>query len=117
MIALALALALTGQAEDPQAAGPAAPQATTSQTSSAWSATDEEINRGLVSAWRSNPQRRVCAQWTPTGTSVPRAICGTLDEFFRQRSRAEVAQNRAPFRLIDEVKRQRALARTQSSQG
>lgn len=119
MIAV-IAAALLTTSPAPTTATPAAPTAPAAaaprlppQTSGAWSASDEEISRGLVAAYRQNPQRRVCATYTITGSSQPRSVCGTLQSFFNQRNEGEVRRNRAPQRLIDEIKEQRARARQQ----
>ncbi len=110
MLALIAALALQAAAVDP-AAAPALPPS----GSAAWTASDEEINRGLLQAFERDPNRRVCATYTPTGTVNPRSVCGTLNQWFRQRTSAEVRSRRAPHYLIEEVKEQRARARAQAS--
>ncbi len=110
MIAVLAAALLT--AAPVASATPAAPRLPP-QTSEAWSASDEEISRGLVAAYRQTPQRRVCATYTMTGSAQPRSVCGTLQSFFNQRNEGEIRRNRAPQRLIDEIKTQRARARQQ----
>ena len=116
------ALLLSGQAAQstpapaaPEAASPTTTVSPSSRDSGAWTASDEAISRGLVSAWRATPNRRVCATYTATGSHVPISVCGTLESFFAGRTRAEVAGQRAPSRLIDEVKRQRLRARNMAS--
>lgn len=106
---LIAALALTTTPASPTVA---APSSLPPAASAVWSASDEEINRGLMQAFERDPNRRVCATYTPTGTQTPRSVCGTLSQWFNQRTSGEVRGRRAPHYLIEEVKERRARART-----
>jgi len=111
---LALALALSmNQAPEPAATPADAARVMPPASSAAWTASDEEINRGLIQAFERSPERRVCASYTVTGTRQPREVCGTLQSWFNSRTPGEVRRRRAPYYLIEEVKERRAEARFQ----
>lgn len=118
MIALFAAAVLASAPVGPAAPASQAPTAQASrlppQDSGAWTASDEEISVGLVAAYARDPNRRVCATYTPTGQRIPRSVCGTLSSWFNGRTRSEVSRNRAPYILVDEVKARRVRARSQT---
>lgn len=111
---LALLVALS-QAPEPPADTPAAAANRSPTGSAAWSASDEEISRGLVAAHAQDPQRRVCATYTRTGERQRRSVCGTLQSWFNSRTEDEVRNRLAPNYLVEEVKQQRARARARRS--
>ena len=111
MLTLALAtLVMTAQpgAGAPDAATPA--PLVRSSTLLALPSADEDIRRALLQSHAQQPERRVCTLQVLTGSRQPRQICGTLREWFQQRTPAEVQADEAPWQLVEEIKRQRRKA-------
>lgn len=68
---------------------------------------DEDIRRALFEALSRDPEQKVCTTQTLTGSRQPRKTCGTIREWFRERTTAEVQAKEAPWQLVEEIKKQR----------
>jgi hypothetical protein len=76
-------------------------------TPTAKRAGDAAIREALLQEHKANPERKVCIQRVFTGSRQPRAVCGTLKEFFEQRRPDEVSAGDPPYELIEQVKENR----------
>jgi hypothetical protein len=76
-------------------------------------AADEDIRRALFEMHVQDPERRVCTTQILTGSRQPRKTCGTLKEWFATRKPGDVQANRAPWQLVEEIKKQRRKVNAQ----
>ena len=72
--------------------------------------TDAKIEKGLFQLLETQPQRVVCAQWAKTGTRLVTPVCGTVERWFNAREPGEIAAGRAPWALVEEIKRNKRKA-------
>jgi hypothetical protein len=70
-------------------------------------AADEDIRQALFEMHVQDPERRVCTTQVLTGSRQARQTCGTLKEWFATRSPGDVLANKAPWQLVEEIKKQR----------
>ena len=70
-------------------------------------ATDREIEEALFRLLEQDPERVVCAYPPQTGTRMPRAVCGSVARWFGARHPDDVAARRAPWQLVDQIKKGR----------
>lgn len=75
---------------------------------------DAAIREALLQEYRTNPERKVCIQRVLTGSRQPRTICGTLNEFFAQRSVGEISAGDPPSELVEQVKESRRKAQAKA---
>lgn len=73
-------------------------------------ASDEDIQRALKSMLERDPERLVCSIRVHTGSRQPRKSCSTLRAWFNNRLPGEIAQDEAPWQLVEEIKDQRRKA-------
>ena len=72
--------------------------------------TDAKIEQGLFALLEKQPQRVVCAEWAKTGTRLATPVCGTVERWFNAREPADIAAGRAPWQLVEEIKRNKRKA-------
>jgi len=72
--------------------------------------TDQVIEAQLFKLLESDPERVVCAEPPRTGTRLPQPVCGSLRRWFDARTPAEVIKNRAPWALVEEIKKNKRKA-------
>ena len=77
--------------------------------------TDRVIEDQLFQLWESQPERMVCAQPPATGTRMPKPVCGTLDRWFNARRPEDVVAKRAPWQLVEEIKKNKRKASARRS--
>ena len=80
-------------------------------------AADLDIEKALWRALESNPERVVCSARVETGSRQQQQTCGSLRRWFDARTPGEVADKRAPWQLIEEIKEQRRKALAKSRRG
>ena len=79
--------------------------------------TDAKIEKGLFQLLETQPQRVVCAQWAKTGTRLESPVCGSVERWFNAREPEDVAAGRAPWQLVEEIKRNKRKAASAGRRG
>ena len=79
--------------------------------------TDVRIEQELVKAWKANPEQVVCAVPRKTGTRLPQPVCGTLQVWFDARTPEELFQERAPWQLVEEIKKNKRKVGSRGRRG
>ena len=69
--------------------------------------TDKVIEDQLFALLESQPDRVVCAVPKKTGSRMPKPVCGTVERWFNARTPAEIAAGKPPWRLMDEIRKNR----------
>ena len=72
--------------------------------------TDRTIETQLFQLLETQPERVVCASPPQTGTRLPKPVCGSVERWFNARKPEDVAANRAPWQLIEEIKKNKRKA-------
>jgi hypothetical protein len=70
---------------------------------------DIQIEQALFKLLETDPQRVVCTRRAPTGTRVPRVTCGSVERWFGARTPEDVADERAPWQLVEQIKFNRRM--------
>jgi hypothetical protein len=78
---------------------------------------DRRIEQELFKAWKANPQQVVCAVPRSTTTRMAQPVCGSLQSWFNSRSMAELSKDRAPWQLVEEVKKNKRKANSRDRRG
>lgn len=84
---------------------------------SALPASDEDIKRSLFEMLEREPERVVCSVRVHTGSRQPRTSCATLQAWFANRRAGEIANNDAPWQLVEEIKERRKKAMMRAKGG
>ena len=81
--------------------------------------TDIEIEEALWRALETDPDRVVCTTQMILGSRQQKAACGTIQRWFDARQPSEVARKKAPWQLVEQVKkgRKEAMQKRRASGG
>ena len=112
LIAIAFAAVLAADA-GPTAAPPPASEGVDparAQALAALPASDEDIRRSLFEMLARDPERVVCSVRVGTGSRQARTTCSSLRRWFNARRPDEIAEGKAPWQLVEEIKDQRRKA-------
>ena len=78
---------------------------------------DRRIEQELFKAWKANPEQVVCAVPRSTTTRMSQPVCGSLQSWFNSRSMAELSKDRAPWQLVEEVKKNKRKVSARGRRG
>jgi hypothetical protein len=78
---------------------------------------DTRIEQELFKALKANPEQVVCAVPRGTGTRMPQPVCGSLQRWFNARTPAEISRDRAPWQLVEEVKKNKRKVSSRGRKG
>ena len=108
----AASFALITAADAPAAAQPTAADraAAAAAAEAADRSTDHEIEQALWKLLNEDPDRVVCTEQVILGSRQPRAACGTVKRWFDARQPSEVARQKAPWQLVEQIKKGRKEA-------
>ena len=71
---------------------------------------DRTIEAQLFQLREQQPDRVVCTTRSKTGTRMPQPVCGSLERWFNARGAEDVAAGRAPWQLVEEIKKNKRKA-------
>ena len=57
-----------------------------------------------------DPERVLCSVRVGTGSRQPRTTCSSIQRWFNARRPDEIAEGKAPWQLVEEIKEQRRKA-------
>jgi hypothetical protein len=108
MIASVAATLLVLLAASPQASQDRAQAAAAAEAANRSS--EAEIEDALWDLLARDPERVVCTRQTMLGSRQPRVACGTVKRWFDARKPEEIAAKRAPWQLVEQIKKGRKEA-------
>ena len=107
-VTAALLLAVSGAAASPAPTESRAAAAAAAEAANRSS--EAEIEKALWAMLEREPDRVVCTQQIILGSRQQRAACGTIKRWFDARQPSDVARMRAPWQLVEQIKKGRKEA-------